>query len=859
MKVLRNKTTQAGPKTLSQTITRVIVLIALISSVLADLIANFSDSVIHSVMMNVVPKGAGPGSTAMENALLYPVIIAANLIFLVIFLLVARWLAHRIGGKIAAPIDRMASAAEKIADGELDVEIGSTHVYETSRLAEAFRRMIGSLSDLRQDVGMLVGEAKEGRLDTRADDTRHRGGYREIVGGVNEMLDAVKAPLDEAAADMGRLAAGEAVEADTSRYKGYYAQLIKSIGEVSDAVGVLVEEAGKLAEAGRSGRLDVRGDEGRLKGRYAEIVRGVNETFDEIQAPLDAASAFIGRLAEGTADQPLENVYHGYYAKLVDNLNAVLNSLMILLQESGSIAEAGARGDLSARGDTGKVPGHYADVIDGVNRMMDAVSAPLGEAGRILENITGSNDFTETMAGDYQGAFRDLSDSINQVIARLNDVEKLYVRVAEGDLSMLETYKKIGKRSENDRLIPSAVSMMQSISDLVDEAHRLALATVEGDLSQRGDESKFQGGYRKVIEGINQTVEAVVLPQEEASRVLGELARSNLTVEMTGDYRGEFNKVKHSIKQMVDSFNEVLSELRTSADQVAAGSRQVSDASQSLSQGATEQASSIEELTSSIAMIAAQTKQNAANATQASELTMTVKSGAVRGNDKMTEMLGSMNGINEASANISKIIKVIDDIAFQTNILALNAAVEAARAGQYGKGFAVVAEEVRNLAGKSAEAAKETTAMIENSISRVEAGTVIANETAKMLRGIVESSEKSSELVSKIAAASSEQATAIAQIDQGVNQVSGVVQTNSATAEESAASSEELSGQADMLTELVGRFKLRESAGTKSAAAIPARVPARRPQPPVRAARTAAPAKGADTVKISLGSDFGKY
>lgn len=287
------------------------------------------------------------------------------------------------------------------------------------------------------------------------------------------------------------------------------------------------------------------------------------------------------------------------------------------------------------------------------------------------------------------------------------------------------------------------------------------------------------------------------------------LADGDLDIYLEINTKDEIGILAKSFSQMAANFNEVMTNINSASEQVASGSRQVSDSSMSLSQGATEQASSIEELTASIEEIASQTRLNAHNANQANELAESAKHNASQGNDQMKMMLKSMDEINDSSNSISKIIKVIDEIAFQTNILALNAAVEAARAGQHGKGFAVVAEEVRNLAARSANAAKETTAMIEGSIKKVEGGTKIANETAAALVQIVASIEKVSNLVSDIAVASNEQAIGVDQINQGVSQIADVVQTTSATSEETAAASEQLSSQAEMLKHQVARFKLK--------------------------------------------------
>lgn len=302
-------------------------------------------------------------------------------------------------------------------------------------------------------------------------------------------------------------------------------------------------------------------------------------------------------------------------------------------------------------------------------------------------------------------------------------------------------------------------------------------------------------------------------PIKTAAGLAYNLAKGDFTQDLPEKLlkrRDEIGLLADSFKQLNEGMNELLASIRVASDQVATGAKQISDSSMLLSQGATEQASSLEELTASIEEISTQTKFNAENADNANRIAIQTKTLANEGNEQMNEMLGAMEKINTSSNNISKIIKVIDDIAFQTNILALNAAVEAARAGQAGKGFAVVAQEVRKLAAKSAAAAKETTELIESSIVKVNDGTKIAKETAEHLNKIVDGISKAAEIVNSISVASNEQASAISQINQGIMQVSQVVQENSSTSEEGAAASEELSGQAAMLKEQIAKFKLKD-------------------------------------------------
>ncbi len=372
-----------------------------------------------------------------------------------------------------------------------------------------------------------------------------------------------------------------------------------------------------------------------------------------------------------------------------------------------------------------------------------------------------------------------------------------------------------------------------------------------GNLQFHNDEWANMNKLSKGKDEIGQTMSAFTQMMRKFvyyGEALNRVAERNLTEDV--DTLGPKDTFGVAITQMTDNLNSIFEEINSSSAQVSTGSHQVADGAQALAAGSTERAASVQELSSSISEVAERTKDNSDKADQAAKLADVIKHNAQKGSEQMDGMMQSVKDINEASQSISKVIKTIDDIAFQTNILALNAAVEAARAGQHGKGFAVVAEEVRNLAAKSAEAAKDTESLIADSMLMAEQGVKIAGETASSLSEIVSGINESTLLVTEIARASEEQSMSISQINVGIDQVAKVVQQNSATAEESAAASQEMSSQSAVLQELIAQFQLRDAKAARrlGEAAYNASLPASSPT-----------ANGDDYSMLGGGADFGKY
>jgi methyl-accepting chemotaxis protein len=494
-----------------------------------------------------------------------------------------------------------------------------------------------------------------------------------------------------------------------------------------------------------------------------------------ISRSLKQAVRILDKLAAGDLSERMKVKTKDEFLQLSSSVNTCIDNINGLAVEVNSLVDAALEGKLSVRADATKHQGDYRKVIEGVNETLDAVITPLNMAASYVEQIA-KGAIPSKITDSYSGDFNLIKNNLNLCI--------------------------------------------DSINALVADTVNLVQAAVEGRLSTRAEAGRHQGDYRKIVEGVNQTLDLVITPINEMTGVLKHLADGDLTVEMAGDYKGDFDILKSALNASLASFNEILSQVATAVEQVNAGSLQVSQASQALSQGATEQASSLEEITSSITEVSGQTRLNTENVVQVNGLAKTARQSAEQGNVQMRDLVAAMSDINKSAEEIRKIVKTIDDISFQINLLALNANVEAARAGKYGKGFGVVAEEVRNLAVRSANSVKETTRMVDEVIANIGRGNGLVDVTAKQLADIVDGSAKVANLAEEVSVASKEQALGLEQITTGLGQIDQVTQSNTASAEESAAAAEELTSQAQQLRATLGRFRIRAAEGKVSNAEV---------------------------------------
>ncbi|SDK85592.1 methyl-accepting chemotaxis protein, partial [Methylophilus rhizosphaerae] len=584
----------------------------------------------------------------------------------------------------------------------------------------------------------------------------------------------------------------------------------------------LVQSLGYVSQQHDEGDIDCTVDESRFKGGYAEMAAGINKMVAGHIAMNKEAIEVVKAFGEGNLDAPLKQ-FPGKKAFVNEAIEQVRSNIKRLVSDTDELVQAAVEGHLSTRADASKHQGDFNKIVQGVNNTLDAVINPLNVAAKYVADIS-QGHIPAKITDEYNGEFNTIKDNLNQCI--------------------------------------------DAVNALIADANMLSQAAVDGQLSTRADASKHQGDFRKIVEGVNNTLDSVINPLNVAANYVDRISKGDIPEHISEHYNGDFNEIKNNLNTCIDAVNMLVADadllaeaakdgritVRAEADKhqgdfrtiiegvnntldmvvepiiavteavetITTAANEISSGNADLSARTEQQASSLEETAASMEELASTVKQNAENAKQANQLALTASDVAVKGGAVVNEVVATMSAINDSAKKIEDIISVIDGIAFQTNILALNAAVEAARAGEQGRGFAVVAGEVRNLAQRSASAAKEIKELISDSVSKTTEGTRLVENAGSTMEDVVSSVQRVADIISEISAASAEQTTGIDQVNQAVTSMDETTQQNAALVEEAAAAAESLVDQANQLADAISQFKLEDRGlGSKPASMYP--------------------------------------
>ncbi len=692
------------------------------------------------------------------------------------------------------------------------------------------------LQNFHAEVVKLTDYSNKGQLEKRAEAAAFPGAYGDILKNVNHMLDAILIPIGEGNRILDQVAHGNVDELIAKTYQGDHEKMKLNVNAVAIIMQKFQAEMAKLIEYSNQGQLDKRGDASSFHGVYGDILKGVNQMLDAILIPIGEGNRILDQVARGHVDELIAKTYQGDHEKMKQNVNGVATILQKFQAEMTKLIDYSHQGQLDKRGDVAGFQGVYGEILKGVNQMLDAILLPIGEGNRVLRQISGGN-LREKVEIECKGDHQRMKDAINGVHAWLSELIAYVTAIANGDMTA-----KMGMASNDDQIHQWLMMLKTNIGNVVNDTDVMVKAAIEGRLSVRADAGKHQGDYRRIVDGLNNTLDAVVGPLTMAASHVDRISKGELPHTITDSYNGDFNTIKNSLNTLIGNLTVFAKDVQSAAERVAASSEQVNSSAQTLAQGATEQASSVQEISSSMEEMSSAVKQNADNAQQTAGIANKSSRDGEDGGKAVAETVKAMKSIAEK-------IGIIEEIARQTNMLALNAAIEAARAGEHGKGFAVVAAEVRKLAERSQSAAKEISSVSSSSVE-------VSERAGKLLGEIVPGIQKTAALVQEINASSNEQASGIAQVTTAIHQLDEIIQQASTSTEEMSSASEMLSGQADQLLTVASFFHIEgQQAQVKSADTVrPA--PAARRAPAAVAAKPKAFSNGhANGVKMKMGND----
>jgi methyl-accepting chemotaxis protein len=751
-----------------------------------------------------------------------------------------------------APINVTAEYVDRISKGDIPPKITDTYQGDFNEIKNNLNACIDVMNGLLRETNTLIQATVDGKLQTRGNAKQFAGGWGELVGGVNKLIDAFVAPINVTAEYVDRISKGDIPAKITDTYQGDFNEIKNNLNACIDVMNGLLRETNTLIQATQEGKLQTRGNAKQFAGGWGELVGGVNKLIDAFVAPINVTAEYIDRISKGDIPPKITDTYQGDFNEIKNNLNNTVAMMNDLLAETGKIVKAAADGQLDQRADAAKFAGGWNQLVSGVNDTITNIVNPLMVTADYVDKVS-KGVIPPTIVTEYKGQYNIIKTNLNNMVAMMNDLlaetGKIVKAAADGQLDQrADAAKFAGGWNQlvsgvNDTItnivnplmvtadyvdgiskgnIPAKISdeyrgqyniiktnlnqCIDAINGLLAEGGTLATAADEGRLETKADDSKFQGKYRELIQGMNKTLEGFATPMRDIGAVLTRLAKKDFSQGVETEYPGAYGELRDNVNLVVESIRGAVEQITESANQFAEGSRVIAESSQSLASGSQEQSSSVQQVTASIEELSRSVQGVKDNAHDADKVSKETSQLAEQGGQAVRKSAEAMEQIKTSSDQIAEIIQVISEIASQTNLLALNAAIEAARAGEHGMGFAVVADEVRKLAERSNQAAGEITKLIKESSGRVQEGAKLSQETEEALKKIVSGVEATAGKIGEIATATVQQASNSEEVSKAIQGISQVTEQSAAGSEEMASSSEQLGAQAQALRDLVGQF-----------------------------------------------------